>query len=328
MAATPPVPPVRTKGPGPTWRHGPLYDRVLAALHALPSRFTSSLVIEGLPVTDLFTMNTPLGAAIEASVVDSLNALRDVWDPESAFASYAFVRQSQTFPDVLLKTSDPTAAERVLMGIELKGWFAIAKEAEPSYRYVAATTACADADLLVVIPWIFDSVVSGKPKLLQPIITEAKYAALMRNHWWEFVRNARSPIAQRGIVSAQHIGSYPSKSQQYLDRAVHDGGNNFGRIARCGVMDAEVQQTLNESALGIPLLAWSIFLSIFADQSSVEDVARRLAALERSLGKPPEMTLEQRQDLLIRIREIAELLISVPPLSTPTAKRAKESSSP
>lgn len=324
MAAIPPAPPVKTNGPGPTWRHGPLYDRVIAALHALPARFTSSLVIEGIPVTDLFTMNTPLGAAIEASVVDSLNALRDVWDPDNSFASYAFVRQSQTFPDVLLKTSDPTAAERVLMGIELKGWFAIAKEAEPSYRYVAAANACSDADLLVVIPWIFDSVVSGKPKLLQPIITEAKYAALKRNHWWEFVRAARSPIAPRGVVSAQHIGSYPSKSQQYLDRAAHDGGNNFGRIARCGVMDSEVQQVLNESALGIPLLAWSKFLSIFADRSSPEDLARRIASLERSLVKPLEMTLEQHTDLLRRIREIAELLISVPPHPTPIAPRAKK----
>ena len=106
--------PSKSGGPELTWPHRALYDRVIAALHALPGRFISPLVIEGVPATDLFTMNTPLGAAIEASVVDSLNALRQLWDPSGSYASYTFVRQAQTFPDVLLRSTDPNAAEKIL----------------------------------------------------------------------------------------------------------------------------------------------------------------------------------------------------------------------
>jgi hypothetical protein len=313
MSATrtvaPAIPEAPKKSGGPqNWAHRDLYDSVIAALHALPARFESPLIIEGVPATDLFTMNTPLGAAIEASVVDSLNGLRQLWDPESKYASYTFVRQSQTFPDVLLRSTDPAAAERVLMGIELKGWFAIAKEGEPSFRYVASVNACAEADLLVVVPWIFDSVISGRPKLLQPIVTEARYAAQMRNYHWEFVRVTPAPLDERGVVLAGHVGSYPAKSDNYSDRAIKDGGGNFGRIARYGVITDEVKARLNEDALGIPLSAWQRFLSIFSEQSASADVQRKLDRIESDLVAPMQLTAEQREDVLERIRAIVELL--------------------
>ena len=304
-------PPDKTNGPAPDWIHRQLYDRVIAALHALPVRFKSSLVIEGVPVTDLFTLNTPLGAAIEASVVDSLNGLRDVWDPKSEYASYAFFRQSHAFPDVLLRASDPSVTDGVVMGIELKGWFAIAKEAVPSYRYLTTANACADADLLVVIPWIFDSVVSGKPKLLQPIITEAKYAALMRNHYWEITRKAKCTDEERQVVRSLHNGLYPLKNEASLDRAVFDNGNNFGRIARCGLY-TDIEQTLNELALGVPLRIWRDFVGIFKDTSSPADLDREIAKLaaRESQMNPLEVTADQRRDLLLRIQEIAGALIA------------------
>lgn len=306
----PPLPPApqRSGGPAATWPHRPLYDRVIAALHALPARFQSPLVIEGVPATDLFTMNTPLGAAIEASVVDSLNGLRQLWDPDGQYASYTFVRQTQTFPDVLLRSTDPNAADRILMGIELKGWFAIAKEGEPSFRYVAGVNACAPADLLVVVPWLFDSVISGKPKLLQPIIVEAKYAAEMRNYHWQYLRATQAPQAQRGVTPAAHTGVYPSKSDQYSDRAISDGGGNFGRIARYGVITAEVEAILKEDALGIPISAWQRFLSIFSDQVSDTDINRKLDVIESQLLPPLNLSPEQRDQVLDRARQILDLL--------------------
>jgi hypothetical protein len=302
-----PKPPKKSGGPR-NWQHRDLYDSVIAALHALPARFESPLIIEGVPATDLFTMNTPLGAAIEASVVDSLNGLRQLWDPDSKYASYTFVRQSQTFPDVLLRSTDPAATQRVLMGIELKGWFAIAKEGEPSFRYVASVNACAEADLLVVVPWVFDSVISGRPKLLQPIVTEARYAAEMRNYHWQYLRDTNAPLNERGVVLAAHVGTYPKKNDIYSDRAIKDGGSNFGRIARYGVISDEVTATLAQDALGIPLSAWQRFLSIFSEQSSSGDVQRKLDRIERDLVAPMALTAGQREDVLDRIRAIVELL--------------------
>ena len=304
------IAPSKSGGPALSWPHRTLYDRVIAALHALPGRFISPLVIEGVPATDLFTMNTPLGAAIEASVVDSLNALRQLWDPSGSYASYTFVRQAQTFPDVLLRSTDPNAVEKILLGIELKGWFAIAKEGEPSFRYNASGKACADADLLVVVPWIFDSVISGKPKLLQPIITEARFAAEMRNHHWEFVRVAKSKTAERGVTLAQHVGTYPMKANQYSDRAINDSGSNFGRIARCGVMNTEVDAILKEPALGIPLSAWQQFLSMFSEKSTETSIAKDLLAIEAKLIKPLQLSPEQRDEMMSHARGILELLKS------------------
>jgi hypothetical protein len=72
--------PSRTGGPDASWQHRALYSRVIDALHALPSRFATSLRIAGISATDLFTLNTPLGAAIESSVVENLNTLRELWE--------------------------------------------------------------------------------------------------------------------------------------------------------------------------------------------------------------------------------------------------------
>jgi hypothetical protein len=50
--------------------------------------------VAGISAVDLFTLNTPLGAAIEQSVVDSLNEVREIWDPDGAYKLYSFVRQA------------------------------------------------------------------------------------------------------------------------------------------------------------------------------------------------------------------------------------------
>ncbi len=83
--------------------------------------------------TDIFTLNTALAATIEDSMVKTLNDLRSVWDPKDEYETYAFVRQPQTFPDVVLRRVDN--GEDVLLGIELKGWYLLAKEEAPTYRF-------------------------------------------------------------------------------------------------------------------------------------------------------------------------------------------------
>ena len=68
--------------------------RVWAALE-----IACSLRVAGISAVDLFTLNTPLGAAIEQSVVDSLNDVREIWDPLGADVLPGHVRaQSQLHP--------------------------------------------------------------------------------------------------------------------------------------------------------------------------------------------------------------------------------------
>lgn len=104
QAATPSPKP--TGGPPADWHDG-LYRRVSNALYALPGLFRTALNISGVRVTDLYTLNSALGASIEESVVENLNALRAIWDPDRTFQLYSFVRQPQVFPDVRLQTTAP-----------------------------------------------------------------------------------------------------------------------------------------------------------------------------------------------------------------------------
>ncbi len=115
-----------------------VYTRVREALFALPTYFRSDTSIEGILATDIFTLNAAFGATIEDQVVSTLNRMREVWDPDEKFMYHRFVRQSQTFPDVLLKrdTSGTDKSEgEILLGIELKSWYLLAKEEEPSFRF-------------------------------------------------------------------------------------------------------------------------------------------------------------------------------------------------
>lgn len=130
------VAPIRTEGPPEGWLHRGLYQRVRNALYALPGRFRTQLRIAGISAVDLFTLNTPLGAAIEQSVVDSLNDVREIWDPDGQYKLYSFIRQAQVFPDVRLETTAPNVADgdRVLMGIELKGWFVLHLHRPPANK--------------------------------------------------------------------------------------------------------------------------------------------------------------------------------------------------
>ncbi len=83
---------------------------MLAALEALPSYFRPETHIEGINAPDLHTLNSVLGATIEDKTVATLNAMRPIWDPDKKYALYAFMRQSQTFPDVLLRRAPGSGA--------------------------------------------------------------------------------------------------------------------------------------------------------------------------------------------------------------------------
>ena len=252
---TPPIPQIQL--PDPAWEHYTLYQRVRQMLFALPSFFTSALTISGVLATDLFTFNASLGATIEAQVADALNALRSTWDPDQRYTLYHFVRQPQTFPDVILHTTAPDQPS-IILGIELKGWYVLAREKEPSFRYRVTPAVCAPWDLLAIYPWVLSQAVSGSPRLFQPFVTPARYAAEYRNWWWQYHREGKS---ERDIVFSQVHHFYPVKSDQIADKPTSDSGGNFGRLARIGIMDAYINAVFQEKLLGISLDAWQDFLS-------------------------------------------------------------------
>ncbi|HIE25969.1 TPA: hypothetical protein EYP66_01630, partial [Candidatus Poribacteria bacterium] len=160
-----------------------MWDKVNDLIYALPNYFETELVVKGINVTEIFSIGTAFATVVETQVVNMLNRLRGIWDSENEYSNYAFIRQSQTFPDVLLRNVGDE--NDILFGIELKSWYILSKEGEPIFRYKIDPDTCADADLLVVIPWILSEVISGTPKLLTPYKELAKYAAEYRNYYWQ-----------------------------------------------------------------------------------------------------------------------------------------------
>lgn len=77
------------------WAHHGLYRRVRDALAAVPAQFATEIFISGVLATDLHTLNSALGAAIEEQVVATLNAMRATWDAD-AEAVAKFVSDSAT----------------------------------------------------------------------------------------------------------------------------------------------------------------------------------------------------------------------------------------
>ncbi len=264
-------PPPQRELPDPSWKHAALYKSVREAIATLPVYFRTETHISGIMATDLHTLNTVLGATIEEQVVRTLNLIRSAWDPNGHYALYSFVRQPQTFPDVRLRKA---SGDETLMGVELKGWYLLAKEGEPSLRFQATAAACTKQDLIAVVPWVLGNVISGSPILFEPFIESARYAAEFRNYHWQHVRRTTQDTTIEFPSNAQ---PYPSKADQILDKPRSDSGN-FGRLARTGMMDAYIAKLNEVSLCGIKTLFWRDFLKAF--QESTTDVQAR-AALER-----------------------------------------------
>ena len=193
-------------------------------------------------------------------MASTLNALRPVWDPNANYQTYSFVRQSQTFPDVILRTIDNGA--KPLMGVELKGWYLLASEGVPTYRFVVTEAACNPWDLLVVVPWVLSNVLAGSPVLFEPFVRPAVYCAQQRNYYWKHQRDARGSTE---IEIPDGVHPYPVKSDAIADKPASDSGRNFGRLARYQIMDEYVVRMLAEKVRGVPVEGW---LKFFKKQAS------------------------------------------------------------
>ena len=297
----PPTPPQREL-PAEDWEHGELYRNVREAITGLPIYFRTETQISGVLATDLHTLNTVLGATIEEQVVRTLNLVRRTWDPDEKCALYSFVRQAQTFPDVLLQK---TSTGEVLLGIELKGWYLLAKEAEPSLRFRVTSEACAPADLIVVVPWVLGNVISGSPMLFEPFIESARHAARYRNHHWQFVRQTAQDT---GIRVPSDMGPYPKKSDPILDKPVADRGGNFGRLARTGLMD-DYKSKLDQTRLcGIKTTHWRDFLKAFQEKTTDVDAQNALERLKRRVERSRAVRTPTARAALAIIGELEALL--------------------
>lgn len=255
-----------------------LREGIVRALRAVPLHFSSTIHIEGLSAVDLFAMNSLLGGAIEEQTVSTLNATRPIWDPSGKWADYSFKRYAESFPDVRLER----AGESPIIGIELKGWYLLAKEEMPSFRFRAAASAMTVWDLIAVFPWSLSNVISGTPVLATPYIEQAKYAADMRTEYWESRKNAKP-------VEHPQTHPYPEPGSSYLDIVHDDRGGNFGRIARVsGLMDEWISETMKIPLAGIEARWWVRFLRLFDERGDEESIRTRFLKLAQSIGHDDE----------------------------------------
>jgi hypothetical protein len=182
------------------------------------------------------------------------------------------------------------------MGIELKGWYVLAKEREPSFRYQVTPAVCAAADLIVIFPWALGNVVSGSPRLFAPYIESARYAAEYRNWHWEWKRvikpRKNGSLPSRAITLSTVTSPYPLlKSDEISDRPEYDGGDNFGRLARTNLTKEYIEGAggvggiMRQTLAGIPLWAWQELFKPFAETAheaaiskAVQRVAKKLSA--------------------------------------------------
>ncbi len=288
--------------PATGWKHYQLFKDVREAISCLPIYFRTETHISGIMATDLHTLNTVLGATIEEQVVRTLNLIRNTWDSDEKYALYSFVRQAQTFPDVLLRK---TSSDEILLGIELKGWYLLAKEAEPSLRFQATAAACAKHDLIVVVPWVLGNVISGSPILFEPFIESAKYAAEYRNYHWQHIRETKQDT---GIEIQKGVGPYPSKSEQILDKPHSDGGGNFGRLARTGMMDSYMQKLDHVQLCGIKTVYWRQFLKAFQESTTDAEARTALERLKQRVQQATDIPSPKAQSALAIIAELERLL--------------------
>jgi len=91
------------------------------------------------------------------------------------------------------------------------------------------------------------------------------------------------------------------------DRPESDGGGNFGRLARAGVIEDYIAELFKEKLAGIQLLAWQRFLSVFTENISSNEIDKALERIARnSASSVPDV--KTASELAKKFREIAALI--------------------
>jgi hypothetical protein len=299
--------------PDPSWEHYEVWRNVYELLESLPNYFKSEIVIRGINVTDIFSVGSMFSTIIESQIVTILNKLRDSWDKENRYFNYAFTRQSQTFPDILFAHAQKP--DEIIFGIELKAWYVFSKESEPSFRFTVDPDACGSADLLVVTPWVLSDVVAGSPVLMTPFIEMGRYAAEYRNYCWVNSREetgVRSTSITRPPTAFRH--PYPKSKVESSDKAEGDKGNNFGRIARSGLLDEFLLKIKSLDYLGVRIAHWMKFFKVMSENRSSLEIDAALNSMLESIKKEIEDKETPQNKIILRrlVETLKELIDGMP----------------
>ena len=115
---------------------------------------------EGIDATDLFALDSVLGASIEGQVVRTLDKMRSESDPDEHRNGTGSCGRRRPSQPLARRGAD---AIDVAMGIELKGWYLLSKEGVGSFGFQATPAACSIFDLIMIVPWRLSNVMSGTP---------------------------------------------------------------------------------------------------------------------------------------------------------------------
>ncbi len=241
--------------PAREWEHYGVWSAVRSAMGSIRKEFDSAVSVSGVSACDLHTWGSVLSAAVEVEVVKCLNGIRDAWDGNGEYAGCSFRRQAERYPDVVLACGE--RREDIVLGIEIKSWYVMAKEGEPSFRFKTTLGACPPQDFLLVVPWSLSSVLSGTPVVFDPYVTGTRTVARRRNKWWADTRRSHDGT---GIRVPDGVGPYPGARENISDEAASDAGGNFGRLARMGMFDEYKGRINGEEIAGVAVSRWQQFL--------------------------------------------------------------------
>lgn len=262
-----------TLEPPSTWIHYSLWKTINNILKNIPKYFKSVITVSGISATEIYKYGELLGATIENEVVRTLNTdLRLYWDENNKYRNYSFIRQEQTFPDVLLQNIQNV--DDIIMGIELKSWYILSKESEPSFRYKVTPKVCLPQDLFMVVPWVLSNVLSGSPRIFEPYIQYALFLSEYRNYWWKYIRKSNESNEIRTPIN---VKPYPNAKSEISDSPINDKGNNFGRIARLGLMDDYITKIREHVLLDVTVNRW---IKFFKETEDCIDMKKNTKTLD------------------------------------------------
>ena len=196
----------------------------------------------------------------------------------------------------------------ILFGIELKSWYVLSKEGEPSFRYKIDSDACETTDLIVVIPWLLSEVISGTPNLLTPYKELAKYAAQYRNYYWQKSRieSGQSIVIHKPPKENRH--PYPSSKKESSDEAEEDKGGNFGRIARSGILDDYISMIKAQDYLGVKIDHWTKFFKAISETSTDAKIEGKIEQLKAQIQVEPTSFEDEKSEYRTMFLEVVEHL--------------------
>jgi len=117
----------------------------------------------------------------------------------------------------------------------------------------------------------------------------------------EFLRDA-------GIKIPSGVVPYSTKSDQIHDKPNYDGGKNFGRLARTGMMASYMEKLNDVHLCGIKTVYWRQFLKAFQESTTDTEARAALDRLRQRIQQATDLPSPKAQSALAIIAELEQLL--------------------